>query len=247
MNTAFGIDIGGSGVKGARVDLDRGELEQDRIRVSTPQPATPDAVMEVIAQITALGDWSGPVGCTFPAVVQHGVIHNATNIDDSWIGVNAEQRLQEQRHQPARVLNDADAAGIAEMKYGAGVEYCDRGVVIMLTFGTGIGSAIFNDGILLPNTELGELELNGHIAETRTAGRFREEKILSWKKWTKRVQGYLEHVEKLFWPDLIIFGGGISEQADRFLPKLETRAQLVPAKLRNNAGIVGAALAVSSM
>ena len=244
MSAALGIDVGGSGIKGAKVDLEIGDLVTERIRIPTPQPATPIAVMEVIGRIVGDSEWAGPVGVAFPAAVQDGVVRTATNIHDSWIGTNARDALSAQLGQPVFMLNDADAAGIAEMRYGAGVDYRDRGIVMMLTFGTGIGSAIFTNGELLPNTELGGLELDGHIAEERAAARLREDKEISWEKWIKRVQEYLSYVESLFFPDLIIFGGGISKRSDRFMPELKTRAQLVPAKLLNNAGIVGAAYAV---
>ena len=242
MTVTIGIDVGGSGIKGACVDLERGEMLTDRIRIPTPQPATPEAVIDVIVKIVAQCECDGPVGCAVPAVVRNGVLQTASNIDDAWIGMPAEQTLAERLGRDVYLLNDADAAGLAEMRFGAGASWT-KGVVLMLTFGTGIGSALFVDGVLCRNTELGELELDGHIAEKRAAGRLREEKILSWKKWTKRVQRYLSHVELLLSPDLIIFGGGISERWERFLPKLKTRAQLVPAKLFNNAGIVGAAYA----
>ena len=245
MSEAFGIDIGGSGIKGARVNLETGELSSERIRIPTPKPATPSAVIEVAAEVAEQSDWSGPVGCTFPAIVQHGVVHSATNVDKTWIGINAEELLCQRLSQPVSVLNDADAAGIAEMRYGAGREFQDRGIVMMLTFGTGIGSAIFNNGVLLPNTELGELQLDGVDIEERAAGRLREKKILSWEEWTKQVEYVLQHIEKLFSPDLIVFGGGISSKHQKFLPNITTKTRVVPAELRNLAGIVGAALAGS--
>lgn len=247
MSTAFGVDVGGSGIKGARVDLASGKMLTERLRIPTPQPATPDRVMDVVAEVVVQSQWDGPFGCTFPAVVQDGVVRTATNIDDTWLGTNARVGLQKRLNHPVRVLNDADAAGMAEMKFGAGIPCQSRGVVLMLTFGTGIGSALFTNGQLLPNTELGDLQIDGYIAETRAAGRLREEEILGWDEWIGRVQAYLTHVELLFWPDLIIFGGGISELHDQFLPRLKTRARLVPADLRNNAGIVGAAYAGRSL
>lgn len=241
--TAVGIDVGGSGIKGACVDLHAGRMLTDRIRIPTPRGAKPEEVIKIIGQIVSQCSCTGVVGCALPAVVRDGVLQNATNIHDRWIGFPAEQALCDRLSRPVHLLNDADAAGVAEMRFGAGSEYARRGVVLMLTFGTGIGSALFVNGVLLPNTELGGLELDGHIAEQRAAGRLREEKLLSWKKWIRRVQRYLSYVEQLLSPDLIIFGGGISARSERFLPKLQTRAKLVPAKLRNNAGIVGAALA----
>ena len=236
--------MGGSGIKGAEVDLDVGELLTSRIRVETPRPSTCENVANVIQTIVGQAGWNGPVGCAFPGVVQRGIVRNATNLDPSWEAARGEDELGARLGFPIHMINDADAAGLAEMTYGAGQTQGDQGIVLMLTFGTGIGSAIFVDGKLLPNTELGELELNGHVAETRAAGRLREDGVLNWKKWSKRVQRYLTHVEKLFSPDLIIFGGGISARSERFLPNLRTKAHLVPAELLNNAGIVGAAYAV---
>jgi polyphosphate glucokinase len=242
---AIGIDIGGSGVKGAIVDLECGALEHARIRIPTPRPAMPNAVVDVVARIIEQTSWTGPIGCAFPGVVQNGITRNATNLHDAWIGMNAEQMLRERIGQSVRVLNDADAAGAAEMRFGAGRAFRESGVVLMLTFGTGIGSALFTNGVLSPNTELGVLELDGQIAEERAAGRLREENLIDWKTWTERVQKYLIYVENLFWPDLIIFGGGISAESERFLPNIATRTRVVPAELRNDAGIVGAALAVA--
>ncbi len=245
MREAFGIDIGGSGIKGARVDLDTGKLLTERFRIATPRPATPDAVMDLAARIVAKGNWTGPVGCAFPAVLKDGVVQTAANVDKSWIGVNGEHALRSRTGQPVHMLNDADAAGIAEIEYGAGAPFRQHGVVIVLTFGTGLGSAVFVDGHLHPNTELGHLELDGHEAESQAAGRLREEEGLSWEQWIARVQRYLSYVESLLWPDLIIFGGGISKNSDQFLPQIDTRARLVPARLLNNAGIAGAAYAAS--
>lgn len=242
MTTAFGIDIGGSGIKGARVDLERGRLLEERIRIVTPQPATPTAISETVAKVAETAQWEGAVGCAFPAVVQHGVVHNATNIDKSWIGVDAGRQFSDQLGVSVTIVNDADAAGLAEMQFGAGLEFRKRGVVVLLTFGTGIGSAIFTNGTLCPNSELGDLQLDGQAAELLAAGRLREEEVIGWDEWISRVEKYLKRVEALFWPDLIIFGGGISEQHEMFLPRIETRTRVVPAALRNNAGIVGAAL-----
>jgi polyphosphate glucokinase len=237
---AFGVDVGGSGVKGALVDLRDGSLLTDRFRTPTPQPSLPEAVMDIAAEMVAGVGWDGPVGCAIPAVVRHGVAQSAANIDDRWIGTDAAALLAERTGSDVHVLNDADAAGVAEMQFGAGIGH-DQGVVILLTFGTGIGSAMFVDGHLFPNTELGHLQLHGDSAEKRAAARLREEKELSWKAWIERVNEYLHHVEFLFSPDRIIFGGGISKRSDRFLPDLVTRAPIVPAALRNNAGIVGSA------
>jgi len=242
LETGFGIDIGGSGIKGAPVDLSTGQLLTERCRIATPQPATPLAVSGTVAEIVEMFQWNGPIGCTIPAVVQKGVVHNATNIDKTWIGVSAEEMLTERLNRSAKVINDADAAGLAEMKFGAGAGYSEGKVVLMLTFGTGIGSTLFVNGQQVPNMELGDLELDGHNAEQHAAGRLREEDLVSWSEWTSRVERYLQHVENLFWPDLIIFGGGISNLASEFLPHIKTRTLIVPAKLRNNAGITGAAL-----
>lgn len=239
----MGIDIGGSGIKGAPVDLERGALAARRHRRATPQPSTPQAVAEVVGQVVASFNWQGPVGVTFPAVVQHGVTLSAANVDKSWVGANAQALFEAATGQPVVVLNDADAAGLAEMRYGAGQG--ESGLVMMLTFGTGIGSALFIDGVLVPNTELGHLEIGGRDAEHRAASRIKDEEGLSWKAWARRVNRVLGHMEMLFSPDLIIFGGGISKEHARFFPFLKTRARLVPAQLFNEAGIVGAALAAA--
>ncbi len=243
VKEAFGIDIGGSGIKGGRVDLLTGKLLTERLRIPTPRPATPDAVMDVAAQVVKKCEWTGPVGCAFPAVVRQGIVYSAANVDKSWIGTDGQGALSSRIGWNVHMLNDADAAGIAEMQYGAASEFREQGVVVLLTFGTGIGSAVFVDGRLHPNTELGHLELDGHDAETRAAARLREDKELSWEKWIERVQCYLSHLESLLWPDLIVFGGGISKHSGRFLPEITTRAPLVPAQLQNNAGIAGAAFA----
>ena len=237
----FGIDIGGSGIKGAPVDVRAGDLATDRHRIKTPQPATPDAVMDVAAKVVRKFKWDGPVGCALPSVVQHGIVYSAANIDASWIDTDGQALLAERLEMPVHLLNDADAAGLAEMRFGAGRK--EKGVVLLLTFGTGIGSALFYRGQLVPNTELGHLQFRGMDAEHYAAARLveREEMKLDW--WAGRVNEYLRYVEVLFSPDLIIFGGGISKRFKDFREHLTTRADLVPAKLRNNAGIVGAALA----
>ncbi|MCB5166886.1 ROK family protein [Streptomyces bambusae] len=239
----FGVDIGGSGIKGAPVDLDRGDLAQERHKVLTPHPATPDGVAGCVAEVVRHFDWQGPVGVTFPGVVTDGTTRSAANVDDGWIGLDARALLTDRLGGlPVTVLNDADAAGVAEMAYGAGRGR--GGTVIVLTLGTGIGSAVFTDGRLVPNTELGHLELRGHDAETKASVKAKEDGDLSWEHWAKRVQRYLAHVEMLFSPDLFILGGGVSRKADRFVPLLHgIRAEIVPARLQNNAGIVGAAMA----
>lgn len=243
MAIQFGIDIGGSGIKGAPVDLDAGDLAGDRHRIKTPQPAMPRPVMETAAEVVAHHAWTGPIGCAFPAIVQHGVVLSAGNIDPSWIGVHGEELLSEITGVPVAMINDADAAGLAEMRYGAGR---DRGGLVMtLTFGTGIGSGMFIDGVLVPNSELGHLELDGAVAEHRAAARLVERDDMDVNDWLVRVDRYLKHLERLFSPDLFIFGGGISKRFHDFEGAFTTRAPVVPAQLRNNAGIVGAALAAS--
>ncbi|MET9530727.1 MULTISPECIES: polyphosphate--glucose phosphotransferase [unclassified Streptomyces] len=241
----FGVDIGGSGIKGAPVDLDRGDLAQERHKVLTPHPATPDGVADGVADVVRNFDWSGTVGITFPGVVTDGTVRTAANVDKSWVGVDAAKLIGGRLGLPVTVLNDADAAGIAEMTFGAGRDR--KGTVILLTFGTGIGSAVFRNGGLVPNTELGHLELHGHDAETRASTKAKEDEDLSWHHWAHRVQKYLEHVEMLFSPELFIIGGGVSRKADKFVHLIEgIRAEIVPAQLENNAGIVGAAMAASS-
>lgn len=239
--TVFGLDIGGTGVKGAPVDLTTGRLTEERFRVKTPHPATPGAVSKVVAQVVGHFDWSGPVGATFPAVVKGGTAQTAANVDSGWIGTDIGAVLGEATGNPVTAVNDADAAGIAEMAYGAGRGR--DGVVVLATLGTGIGTAVFLNGRLLPNTELGHLEIDGHDAETRAGDAAREREGLSWDEWAHRLTRYLRHLEDLLWPDLIILGGGVSKKADRYLDLLKVRTEVVPAKLLNNAGIVGAALA----
>ncbi len=238
--TVIGVDIGGTGIKGAPVDTSTGSLVRERIRLLTPHPATPAAVAGVVAELVGQLDCPGPLGVTLPAVVQHGVARTAANIDDAWVDSDAAALLSDATGRPVAVVNDADAAGVAEMRFGAGVG--QDGVVVMVTFGTGIGSAVFADGRLVPNTELGHLPLHGGDAEDWAAASIREEEELSWKKWAHRVERYLQLVERLLWPDLIIVGGGVSKHADRFLPHVETRARVVPAEMHNDAGIAGAAL-----
>ncbi|MFI9567423.1 polyphosphate--glucose phosphotransferase [Streptomyces rishiriensis] len=239
----FGVDIGGSGIKGAPVDLDKGDLAQERHKVLTPQPATPEGVADGVKQVVEHFGWSGPVGLTFPGVVTGGsTIRTAANVDKSWIDTDARVLFSERLGGlPATVVNDADAAGVAEMAFGAGRDR--SGTVIMLTFGTGIGSALFVDGALVPNTELGHLELHGHDAEKRASSKAREDGELTWEHWAHRVQKYLAHVEMLFSPELFIIGGGVSRKSDKFLHFIEDiKAEIVPAQLQNNAGIVGAAM-----
>ncbi|GGX68848.1 polyphosphate--glucose phosphotransferase [Streptomyces anandii] len=244
----FGVDIGGSGIKGAPVDLDKGDLAQERRKVLTPQPATPDGVAEGVRQVVEHFGWDGPVGLTFPGVVTGGAtIRTAANVDKSWIDTDARELFGGRLGGlPVTVVNDADAAGVAEMHFGAGRDR--RGTVILLTFGTGIGSAVFVDGRLVANTELGHLELDGHEAEKRASSKAKDDHELTWEQWARRVQKYLEHVEMLFSPELFIIGGGVSRKAHKFLPLIEgIRAEIVPAQLQNNAGIVGAAMRAAEL
>ncbi|MEH0446134.1 ROK family protein [Streptomyces sp. B21-102] len=239
----FGVDIGGSGIKGAPVDLDEGDLAQERLKVLTPHPATPESVADGVQEVVEHFGWTGPVGLTFPGVVTGGAtIRTAANVDKGWIDTDARALFGERLGGlPVTVVNDADAAGVAEMSFGAGRGR--GGTVILLTFGTGIGSALFVDGALVPNTELGHLELHGHDAEKRASSKAREDHELTWEHWAHRVQKYLAHVEMLFSPELFIIGGGVSRKADKFLHFIEgVKAEIVPAQLQNNAGIVGAAM-----
>lgn len=238
----LGIDIGGSGIKGAPVDMKKGEMLTERYRIETPQPASPQPVAEIVAEIARHFSWQGPIGCGFPAAIQHGIVRTASNIDAAWMGVNAVQLFSQVTDSPVKVINDADAAGLAEMSFGAGRDR--KGVVLLITLGTGLGTTIFTDGILLPNTELGHIEIRGKAAEKRASDAVRQEKRLSWEKWANRLDEYLIAMEKLLWPDLIILGGGISKYHAKFLPYITVQTEIVPAQLRNEAGIIGAALAV---
>ena len=240
VDESFGIDIGGSGMKAAPVDLATGTLTAERHKILTPRPATPEAMAPVVAELVRHFDWSGPIGVTFPGVVRHGVVHSAANVDTAWLDTDADELFTKEVGTDVHVVNDADAAGLAEVRYGAGRDR--RGVVLVLTFGTGIGSGLFVDGVLVPNTELGHIEVDGHDAESRAAASVREREDLSWKDWAKRVQRYLEAVVKLLSPELIIVGGGASRKADKWVPLLDVGTEIVPAALENEAGIVGAAL-----
>lgn len=237
----LGIDIGGSGIKGAPVDIETGVLLTERFRLPTPQPSKPIDVAEVVAELARHFGWSGPIGTTFPAIVKQGTVWSAANVDSDWIGTDAGALFLRSTGCPVTVVNDADAAGIAEMTFGAGKGR--QGVVMLLTFGTGIGTALFVNGHLVPNTELGHIEMRGKDAEKRASDRARQIKDLSWEKWAERVDEYLGRLEYLFSPDLFIIGGGVSKKADRFVPLLSTRAEIVTAALLNDAGIVGAAMA----
>ncbi|HVO43656.1 MAG TPA: ROK family protein [Aggregatilineales bacterium] len=236
----LGIDIGGTGIKGAPVDTEQGSLRAERFRVLTPQPATPDAVADCVLEIVNHFRWEGRIGLTYPGVVKQGLTMTAANVDESWIGFDAKGLFEMKTHCKTTLINDADAAGMAEMEFGAGKGV--QGVVFIATFGTGIGTALFVDGVLFPNTELGHLEIRGKDAERRASDRVRLEKDLSWQDWARRVDEYLNCIEALLWPDLIIIGGGASKNAAKFVPHLTTRAPVVPAQLLNEAGIIGAAL-----
>lgn len=236
----LGIDVGGSGIKGAPVDIDTGKLVAERVRIKTPEKAEPEPVAEVATQIAQSFTWKGPIGIGFPAPIKNGIALMAANISEKWIGINADEVFTSATGCPCTVGNDADVAGLAEMAFGAGKG--QLGTVIMLTLGTGIGTAIFSNGHLLPNTEFGHLEINGKDAEYRASDAARQRKDLSWKKYAKRLNRYLLAMEKLFWPDLFIIGGGISKAHENFIPLLTVQAKVVPAQLQNEAGMVGAAL-----
>ncbi|MBB5911144.1 polyphosphate glucokinase [Nocardia transvalensis] len=242
---AFGIDIGGSGVKGALVDLSTGELAHERIKIATPQPSTPNAVAETVAKLVAQADWDGPVGLTLPSVVVNGIARTAANIDKSWIDTDARNLFSlALGGREVVVLNDADAAGMAEDRYGAARD--DDGLVMLLTFGTGIGSALMYRGTLVPNTEFGHIMVDGKEAEHRAASSVKERKKLSYKEWAAQVTKVLVTLENLLWPDVFVAGGGISRDAEHWIPLLGNRTPVVAAHLRNTAGIVGAAMAVES-
>ena len=243
----LGIDIGGSGIKGAPVDLARGQLTKERLRRDTPKVSSPDAVADIVAQIAAhFTDDTGDsaIGVTLPGVVTNGVVRTAANIDPAWIGTDARRLLSERLGRPVTVVNDADAAGVGELHFGAARNA--GGLVLMSTLGTGIGSALLYQGVLVPNSELGHLEIDGRDAEQRAASSVKDDKGLSWQEWAERLQRYYSHVEDLLWPDLIVVGGGVSRKADKFLPLLHLRAPIVAAKLQNSAGIIGAAWLASS-
>jgi polyphosphate glucokinase len=238
----LGIDVGGSGVKGAPVDLSKGEFAAKRMRIDTPVPSTPTAVAAVIAQVADHFDdvrGDSPIGVTIPGVVTHGVVRSAANIDKLWLDFDAEPMLEKVLEHDIILVNDADAAGVAELHYGAAKG--QKGLVVMTTLGTGIGSALIYDGVLIPNSELGHLEIDGHDAETRAASSIKEKEGLSYADWATRLQRYYSQLEALLWPDLIVVGGGVSKDSDQFLPLLNLRTPIVPAKLRNKAGIIGAA------
>jgi polyphosphate glucokinase len=238
----LGIDIGGTGIKGAPVDTTTGELVDERYRIPTPSPSTPKAVSSVVAEIARHFDWTGPVGCGFPGVVHSGVVRTAANVSKKWIGTPAAELFSSSTGCSSfTMVNDADAAGLAEMRLGAGRKR--SGVVMVLTFGTGIGTALFVDGKLVPNAELGHLEVGGVEAERWASEKVRVEEDLSWKDWSRRVNTYLNRVHAYFWPELIVVGGGASKKFDKFRRHLDAPCEIVVAELRNRAGIIGAALA----
>jgi len=244
MTHPIGIDFGGSGIKAAPVDLGLGDFATERQRIDTPQPSTPAAVAEVMAELIAkFPDATGPVGVTIPGVVRNGVVRTAANIDKGWIGTDADALLTERLGRDVHVVNDADAAGVAELRYGAAKGRA--GLVILTTLGTGIGSALLYNGVLVPNSELGHLEIDGHVAEKRAAASIKTNEGLSWEQWARRLTTYYRTLEKLFSPDLFVVGGGVSKDATRFLPLLEIDTEIIPATLRNRAGIIGAAAITS--
>lgn len=239
MQTFLGVDIGGSGIKGAPVNVETGEILTDRYRLPTPVLARPADVAETVAQVVKHFNWTGPVGYGFPAVIRHGVVHTAANIHQTWINTNGEELFRSTTGCPAHILNDADVAGLAEMRFGVG-RTRSRGVVILITIGTGLGTAIFVDGKLVPNTELGHLIIRGKDAEARASDAARQAKEMSWSKWAEKLNEYLSYMENLFWPDLFILGGGVSKLSQKFVPLLHLRTEVITAQLLNQAGIVGA-------
>lgn len=241
----LGIDIGGTGIKGALVDISSGVMQTERLRILTPKPAKPHAVATVVAQLTRKFEWKGAVGCGFPGVVRRGVTLTAANVHKQWIGLNAAHLFSQATGCGVAIVNDADAAGLAEVSFGAGRNV--RGVVMMVTIGTGLGTALFVDGILVPNTELGHIEIGGQDAELNASDAARQREKLSWEKWATRFDRYLGTLERLFWPDQFILGGGAVKKVDRFLPLLNLRTPVAIAEMGNNAGIVGAAMAAKSL
>jgi polyphosphate glucokinase len=237
----LGIDVGGSGIKGAPVDTETGQLLAERLRIKTPKGAEPEPVAKVVAEIAKSFNWKGPIGIGFPAPIKGGVAMMAANVSEKWVGTNADDLFTKITGCDCTMSNDADAAGLAEMKFGAGRG--QPGTVILLTLGTGIGSAVFYKGKLLPNTEFGHMEMKGKDAEWRASDAARQRDDLSWKKYAKRLNKYLAAMQKLFWPDLFIIGGGISKESEKYIPLLKIDTPIVTAQMLNEAGIVGAALA----
>jgi polyphosphate glucokinase len=241
----LGLDIGGSGIKGAPVDTETGAILAPRFRLPTPASAKPRPVAEVVAQISRHFEWQGPIGCGFPGVIRHGVTLTAANVSKRWVGLNADMLLSEATGCPVNLINDADAAGLAEMTFGAGRDRQE--VVLVVTIGTGLGTALFVNGQLLPNCEFGHLKIDGEDAEVHASDAARQREILSWKQWAANFDRFLRALEDLVWPDLIILGGGISKHHEKFIPRLTVQAEVVPAQLLNEAGIVGAALSVRTV
>lgn len=241
----LGIDIGGSGIKGAPVAVEHGELLSERLRIPTPEKATPTDILGIIKQIVDHFQWKGPIGCGFPAAVIRGEVMTASNIAQDWIGTNVEQLITRATACPVRALNDADAAGLAMVRFGAARQH--QGLVLVITVGTGLGTALFYNGVLVPNLEMGHIQLKGMDAEQYASDSTRKREDLSWKKWAKRFNRYLLEMEKLLWPELIILGGGVSRKGDRFMEYLTLRTQLITAELQNEAGIIGAALAAADL
>jgi polyphosphate glucokinase len=239
----FGVDIGGSGIKGAVVDLEVGLLATERYKILTPQPSLPVAVAAAVAEVVGHFGWQGPLGCTFPAVVQSGVARTAANVDNSWIGTNIETVVGVATGLPVTAVNDADAAGIAETNWGAAKG--TKGLVIVVTLGTGIGTSLIYNGVLIPNSELGHIELDGQDYEVMASAAARERESLSWDKWAKRLQRYFSALEALLRPELFVVGGGVSRRADKFLSMLELETPIVPARFQNDSGIAGAAYLAS--
>ncbi len=238
----LGLDIGGSGIKAAPVDIIKGEFLADRFRLATPQPATPESMLETVSEVVNHFHWKGPIGCGFPAVIKHDTVNTAANIDKSWIGLNVGKMIHQQTGCKTHMLNDVDAAGLAEMTFGAGVG--NKGSVIMMAFGTGIGTSIFTNGELLPNSEFGHLILkNGEKSEVFASNAARKRKELSWDEWADRLNKIIEYMDFLFWPDMYILGGGVIKEHAKYLHLIDSVAEIVPAKLLNHAGIIGSALA----
>jgi len=244
---ALGIDIGGSGIKGAIVNVKTGKMTTDKYRIPTPEPSTPEAVVDTIRQIAKKFDWKGPIGVGFPGVIQHGVVKTAANVDDGWLNVDLEKLLEKRTGSKSVAVNDADAAGMAEMKFGAGKK--NKGVVVILTVGTGIGSALFTQGKLVPNCEWGHFCLPGGIedAEKWASDAAFKNFNLSWEEWMQRLTAYIQYIENMFWPDLIIIGGGFAKKMEKKGVAFETRTKIVPAQLLNEAGIIGAAVTAKKL
>jgi polyphosphate glucokinase len=239
----MGIDVGGSGIKGAPIDVTEGRLLEERLRVETPRASTPEKIAKVIDDICSSFSWSGPISMGFPGIVTGGTIYSAANVDDLWVGVNASELVSIVTGNPVAVINDADAAGMAEMRYGAGRGR--NGVVFVITVGTGLGTAMFTDGYLVPNVELGHLQIRGKDAECRASDATRKRRDLSWQDWAKRFTEFLNTLESLFSPSLFIIGGGASRKTHKFFPYLDIKTEIIPAELRNDAGMIGAALAAT--